>query len=93
MCKRRFPSLTRVGGGNTAGGAAPLTLVATKKKSTVSAGKSDTLNPATQSLAQFGTNHILRPRRGLGLRLTYTELVPAYFHLLPVFKLGVNTLD
>ena len=28
-----------------------------------------------------------------GLRLNYTELVPEYSHSLPVFKLGVNTLD
>ena len=27
----------------------------------------------------------LRPRKGLSLRLNYAELVPEYFHLLPVF--------
>ena len=28
----------------------------------------------------------LRPRKGLGPQLNYTELVPDYSHLLPVFK-------
>ena len=34
-----------------------------------------------------------RSRKGLGLWLNYTELVPEYSHLLQVFKRIVNTLD